>query len=69
MDIATSDLRIPGDSLVQTEAASWDPAPWNQPATVRISREGDLQSDLTVSRLQHGVRNHPDLHNPITFEV
>ncbi|HOF39308.1 MAG TPA: hypothetical protein PLD73_04485 [Candidatus Hydrogenedentes bacterium] len=69
LDIATSDLRIPGDSLVQTEAASWDPAPWNQPATVRISREGDLQSDLTVSRLQHGVRNHPDLHNPITFEV
>jgi len=67
--IDASNLRTPADGLFRPDATSWEPAPWNRPATVRITREGDLQSDLPVSRLLHGVRNHPDLHNPVTFEI
>ena len=64
-----TDLRTPDDSLLRTDAASWEPAPWNQPTTVRITREGGIESDVPISRLLHGVRNHPDLHNPVTFEI
>ncbi len=64
-----TDLRTPDDSLLRTDAASWEPAPWNEPTTVRITREGEIESDVPISRLLHGVRNHPDLHNPVTFEI
>ncbi len=63
------DLRTRADSLLQTDAASWEPAPWNKPTTVRITQEGDVESETPISRLLHGVRNHPDLHNPVTFET
>lgn len=61
--------RDPDDALVRPDKASWDPAPFNQPMTARVSRDGVLTSDLSLSRLSHGRRNHPDLHNPVTFEL
>ncbi|MFO7973539.1 MAG: cellulase family glycosylhydrolase, partial [Candidatus Hydrogenedentota bacterium] len=64
-----ADWRTHEDNLLHTEGVSWEPAPWNKPTTVRITREGDVKSDVPLSRLLHGVRNHPDLHNPVTFEV
>lgn len=64
-----AEVRTRADNVLATEKASWEPAPWNKPATVRITREGDVESDAPLSRLLHGVRNHPDLHNPVTFEV
>jgi len=31
--------------------------------------DGVVEGIKQLSRLQHGVKNHPDLHNPVTFEV
>jgi len=67
--LETTGLRTHEDSVLETEESSWEPAPWNKPTTVRITREGDVKSEAPLSRLLHGVRNHPDLHNPVTFEV
>jgi len=64
-----TDARIPEDDLFQPEAVSWEPAPFNQPGTVRVSKKGELETDGPVAGLLHGVRNHPDCHNPVTFEV
>ncbi len=50
------------------EAASWDPAPFNQPVTVRIAPDGTVEQTAPLSRVLHGVANHPTLHNPVTFE-
>lgn len=61
--------RIPDDDILRTDNTAWDPAPYNQPVTARIGADGRLASDFPVPRLQHGVRNHPTLHNPVTFEV
>jgi len=50
-------------------AVSWSPAPTNQPHTFTISREGVLDHPELLSGILHGFKNHPDLHNPETFEV
>lgn len=61
--------RVEEDSVLSPEAASWSPAPYNQPMTVRVSRRGKLEMHVPLSRVLHGVRNHPGLHNPVTFEL
>jgi hypothetical protein len=61
--------RAPGDDLLRPEKASWRPAPYNQPVTVRIDRHGGVANELPLARVMHGVRNHPDLHTPVTFEL
>ncbi|MBN2311067.1 MAG: DUF5060 domain-containing protein [Candidatus Hydrogenedentes bacterium] len=59
----------PADRLLTPEQGSWEPAPFNQPVTARISEDGTLDSDAPLARIMHGLRNHPDLHNPVTFDV
>ncbi|MCP4642035.1 MAG: cellulase family glycosylhydrolase [bacterium] len=61
--------RLPDDDVLRPEAASWEPAPWNAPTVVRVNRKGVVSSDNPLSRLLHGVVNHADLHNPVTFEL
>ena len=67
--LEASALRTREDSILRGDAATWEAAPWNQPAAVRITREGDVESEVPLTRLLHGVRNHPALHNPVTFEL
>ena len=57
------------DDLVEPIVASWQPSRSNQPMTVNILPDGEMQHDAPLSRVLHGVRNHPELHNPVTFEV
>jgi len=61
--------RTPEDAWLNPEVVAWQPAPSNVPMTVVIARDGTLTSEGPLSRISHGVRNHPDLHNPVTFEV
>jgi len=48
---------------------SWDPIPANNPVTVSIDSSGKVTSTGEVAGIQHGLINHPDLHNPVTFET
>lgn len=57
------------DGLLEPDTEAWEPAPCNQPVQAHISPEGILESDRPLSRMLHGVSNHPDWHNPVTFEV
>ena len=49
--------------------------PWSResaaarPQTFRVGTDGVVSNQQALSRVLHGVRNHPDLHNPVTFEV
>jgi hypothetical protein len=55
------DLRIEGGP------ATWSPSPANRPQTIHVNRTGMVGGP--VSGFLHGVQNHKDLHNPITFET
>src|SRR5262249_29272557 len=56
-----TDLELPSPER------SWEACPANQPTQVWIKGDGDVRVDAALSGLLHGVRNHPDLHNPVTF--
>lgn len=58
-----ADLELPANE------ASFDPSPANRPTTVWITGNGDVRIDAALSKLLHGVTNHPTLHNPVTFYV
>ncbi len=55
--------------LLNPQGVSWEPAPFNQPQTFDLGKEGKLTRPELLPRVLHGVRNHPNLHNPVTFEV
>jgi hypothetical protein len=57
------------DLLITGRHGSWSPAPFNQPRTLVCKQDGTVEGNDQLSRLQHGVKNHPDLHNPVTFQV
>jgi hypothetical protein len=61
--------RVAEDDLLKPTVAKWVPCPSNRPTTVGVSLQGLVRQDTPLSRVLHGVRNHPDLHNPVTFEV
>jgi hypothetical protein len=52
----------PADPWSRASAAS-------KPRTFHVGTDGVVSSYESLSRVLHGVRNHADLHNPITFEV
>ncbi|MBN2474869.1 MAG: DUF5060 domain-containing protein [Pirellulales bacterium] len=57
------------DLVVRSEHASWEPAAYNRPTTFTIDPDGQVTPAARLTRVLHGVRNHPALHNPATFEV
>jgi len=59
----------PTDLTVDPKIASWDKHPANQPREYRVSRDGTIDNFDRLSRLLHGVVNHPAEHNPPTFIV
>ncbi|MCC7492851.1 MAG: DUF5060 domain-containing protein [Fimbriimonadaceae bacterium] len=58
-----SDLPLTGTS------SSWEASPANQPRTLVVRPTGAVQGLTDLSAVQHGVRNHPALHNPVTFDI
>jgi len=61
--------RIPIAAPLGTDHSAWGPAEFNQPVTVTVTREGTVTSDHPIPRCLHGLRNHKDLHNPVTFRL
>jgi hypothetical protein len=56
----------PRRRIVSTNV-SWKPAPFNKPQRLTLQPDGKIDKPRLLSRLLHGKRNHPDLHNPVTF--
>jgi len=46
----------------------WQASSVNRPASVQVSEEG-VTGPIPLSGLQHGLRNHPEFHNPVQFRV
>lgn len=66
---AASGERPLEEVVLRAVGESWSPAPFNQPVTVTIARDGTVTESAPIPRVLHGVRNHPTLHNPTTFEL
>lgn len=56
-----------GDAIPTADAVGWNPADHFGPQTVRIDADGMHAPRL--AKLQQGTGNHPELHNPVTFEI
>jgi len=55
---------------VSPEREGWtDGSPCNRPHTYRVGNDGSVSDFDLLSRVQHGVVNHPTWHNPATFLV
>jgi len=64
------DVKVPSrDFVLSVSDQSWQPAPFNKPTKVRISANGKATYDVKPAGILHGRRNHPDLHNPVTFQL
>jgi hypothetical protein len=61
----------PVDLAVDPKAESWREGrnPANQPREYRVESDGTVSNGDKLSRVLHGVVNHPDWHNPPTFIV
>ncbi len=57
------------DLVLTGGPVSWSASPANQPCTIKLPRTGRPAGLERLSGIQHGLRNHPALHNPATFEV
>jgi hypothetical protein len=57
------------ERTISPRRGSWNPAPFNRPNEFTIDREGEVANETNLARILHGTQNHPDLHNPATFQV
>jgi len=57
------------EGLLVLDKGKWEPAPCNQPITVRIDRKGVMTATASPSELLHGLGHHKDKHNPVTFDL
>ncbi len=64
---ATVGTRIRRDAVPVTDGVGWSAASYNAPQTVRVDSKGMFAPRL--ARVQQGVVNHRELHNPVTFET
>jgi hypothetical protein len=56
------------DLVFQSGPVEWRPSAYNQPLTVTI-RGGKVSGQSMLAGIQHGLRDHPELNNPVTFDV
>ena len=56
------------DVVLAGGPVSWESSPANRPAIVRFAN-GTFKGNLPLSGIQHGIVNHPDLHNPVMFRL
>jgi hypothetical protein len=52
------------DLVLEGGPVSWDPSAANQPHSITINGKG-ASGQLPLPGILHGIRNHPNLHNPI----
>ena len=55
------------DAIPATDGVGWQPAPYNAPQTIIVDEKGMRAPRL--ARVQQGMGNHRELHNPVTFET
>jgi len=56
--------------IVEPRGSSWeDGSRYNEPQRFRVGGNGAVENHRALSRIQHGLVNHPTWHNPATFEV
>ncbi|MFP4055685.1 MAG: hypothetical protein ACLF0G_02315 [Candidatus Brocadiia bacterium] len=58
-----------GPIAFSPRAGGFKPGPANQPVQVAIDAPGRPDPSEKLPRFLHGVRNHPEFHNPVTFDV
>jgi hypothetical protein len=56
------------DLILDGGPVSWSASPQNQPVTIAVSADG-VTGNTPLSGIQHGLVNHPALHNPVIFKV
>jgi hypothetical protein len=55
---------------VDPTGESWeDGSPYNKPHDYTVANDGAVTNHDVLSRVQHGLINHPTWHNPATFHV
>ena len=59
---------VPSDLIFDSGLVGWAAGPEYQPRTITIV-DGRVMGDRTLAGIMHGKTNHPDLYNPVTFEV
>ncbi len=52
------------DLVLENGPVSWGPSPTNTPRRITINGSG-ASGQLPLTGILHGIRNHPELHNPI----
>jgi hypothetical protein len=70
--VAYADERTPptyGDVAIAPTQGSWQAAEYNAPRTVKVGPDGTVEGGEHLAKVMHGTRNHPQLHNPVTFQV
>ena len=60
---------VPQDLFLKGVDPAWNAHPSNRPQRVTVAADGSMAGHETVAGILHGKGNHPDLHNPITFNV
>ena len=56
-------------SIEPTGEAWYDGSPYNEPHTYEVGGDGTITNLDVLSRVLHGLVNHPTWHNPATFLV
>jgi len=62
-------VETPYRDLMLGGPRAWTPSEENKPTTVRISAKGEVGVEGKVAGVLHGLANHRDLHNPLTFDL
>lgn len=62
-------VEIPYRDLMQGGPRGWEPSDENKPGKVRVSAEGVVSFEGKVAGILHGLVNHLNLHNPLTFDL
>ena len=57
------------DMSIDPPAEAWSDAACNEPHTYTVGNDGTVGNLDILSRVQHGLVNHPTWHNPATFAV
>ena len=69
LDYNKEKIEFLDDLVLFPEKESWEPADSNKPVIVKVDFKGEVdEGEKLLSKIMHGLGNHPDLHNPVTFE-
>jgi len=62
--------RVYPSLTIQPTGESWeDDSPYNEPQEFAVRNDGSVARREVMSRILHGLVNHPEKHNPATFRV